>query len=103
MTATALRMLAATIRAMLRANMARAVSCRSCRSCLAIIQQHEADENQADRPDPGGDPADWRIDALCDPPGATRCHREQGEGNMRQLDEELLLGVDDGVQMRQEQ
>src|SRR5260221_6970887 len=88
---------------MLRANMAPSFSWRSCSSRLAIIQQHETDENQAEWPDPGGDSADGRLDEKCEPPCPTRRDREQGERNMRQLDEKLLLGVDDGVGMRQEQ
>src|SRR4051812_22517864 len=102
-TATAARVLKSTRWAMARPSIRGLLSPRSCRSCLAIVQQHETDDDKAERPNPGGDPSGRRIETQLEPTSPARCKAEQGERNMRQLDEKLLLGVDHGMRMGQEQ
>src|SRR3954447_15772214 len=88
---------------MARPSITNPLPAESCRSCLAIVQQHEPNDDKADRPDPGGDPSGRRIETQLEPPRPTGSKTEQRERNMRQLDEKLLLGVDDRMRMRQEQ
>src|SRR5882672_10639852 len=102
-TATAARVLNSTRWAMVRPSIPGPLSAGSCRSCLAIVQQHEADHDKTDRPDPGSDPPGWGIETQLEPARPACRKAEQRERNMRQFDEKLLLGIDDGMGMRQEE
>src|SRR6266849_873269 len=102
-TAKAARVLASTSRAMMRPSIAGPLSGGSCRSRLAVVQQYQADQNETNRPNPAGNPAGGRIEPQFEPSRPARGDAEQRQRDMRQFDEELLLGVDDGMRMRQEQ
>jgi hypothetical protein len=71
--------------------------------CLPIIEQHGADQDETERPDPSGNLPLRTGEAQLKPAGPTGGHSKDGQGNMAQFHEEFFLDVAQGMRVREQQ
>src|SRR5664280_2137785 len=70
---------------------------------LPVVQQADADQREADRPDPGGNSAIFGGEADFQPARPAGEHRQNPQGNMAHLCQEFLLNIGERVGMGQQQ